>query len=114
MEAVAFELWTMQNGILFDNIVIANDEAVAEEVAAQSWVKRHAAEMAVKAKEEEEQKKKELESMNKEGFMNKLTYYFKVFMAAVEANPLIAAGTITAGVLPLVLYAFMGGKSQLV
>uniref|UniRef100_A0A182QXR6 Calnexin n=1 Tax=Anopheles farauti TaxID=69004 RepID=A0A182QXR6_9DIPT len=35
--AVGFEIWSMSNDILFDNIVICDDEAVADEWAAQTF-----------------------------------------------------------------------------
>uniref|UniRef100_A0A7N0RJW0 Calnexin n=1 Tax=Kalanchoe fedtschenkoi TaxID=63787 RepID=A0A7N0RJW0_KALFE len=35
--AVGIEIWTMQDGILFDNIVIAGDEKIAESYRLTSW-----------------------------------------------------------------------------
>lgn len=35
--AVGIEIWTMQDGILFDNILIATDEKVAESYRAEKW-----------------------------------------------------------------------------
>ncbi|KAI3916937.1 hypothetical protein MKW98_014398 [Papaver atlanticum] len=35
--AIGIEIWTMQDGILFDNILIATDEKVAEEYRQKTW-----------------------------------------------------------------------------
>ncbi|XP_071722508.1 calnexin homolog 1-like isoform X2 [Rutidosis leptorrhynchoides] len=35
--AIGIEIWTMQDGILFDNFVIAKDEKVAESVREKTW-----------------------------------------------------------------------------
>jgi len=35
--AIGIEIWTMQDGILFDNILITRDEKVAEEYRAKTW-----------------------------------------------------------------------------
>ncbi|KAI9357916.1 calnexin [Zopfochytrium polystomum] len=49
--AIGFELWTMQDGILFDNIYIGHSEADAKALLEETW--------AVKSKLEGEQEKKE-------------------------------------------------------
>jgi calnexin len=35
--AIGIEIWTMQDGILFDNIVIADDEKVATSILEKTW-----------------------------------------------------------------------------
>ncbi len=35
--AIGIEIWTMQDGILFDNILVAHDEAVAAEYRETTW-----------------------------------------------------------------------------
>jgi calnexin len=52
--AIGIEIWTMQDGILFDNILVAHDEGVAEEYRKTTWQPKHTAE---KEKEAEEVKK---------------------------------------------------------
>jgi len=37
IEAIGIEIWTMQDGILFDNILIANDEKVAASYRETTW-----------------------------------------------------------------------------
>ena len=46
---IGIELWTMQDGILFDNILIAADPAVADEIAQNTFVKRKALEQVTAA-----------------------------------------------------------------
>jgi len=41
MSAIGFELWTMNSGILFDNILITYDMAIAEKYAEQTWSKKY-------------------------------------------------------------------------
>jgi calnexin len=43
---IGIELWTMQDGILFDNVLLASDPAVAKAVAAKTFDVRKAAEAA--------------------------------------------------------------------
>lgn len=38
IDAVGFELWSMSDGILFDNIIITDDMFVAEQWAAETWI----------------------------------------------------------------------------
>jgi calnexin len=35
--AIGIEIWTMQDGILFDNILIADDEKVATSILEKTW-----------------------------------------------------------------------------
>ncbi|KAJ6842190.1 calnexin-like protein [Iris pallida] len=50
--AIGIEIWTMQDGILFDNILIASDEKVAESYREKNWKPKYDAEKE-KQKEEE-------------------------------------------------------------
>lgn len=50
--AIGIEIWTMQDGILFDNILIANDEKVAQSYRESTWKPKYDAEK-VKQKDEE-------------------------------------------------------------
>ena len=57
MGAIGFEIWTMQNDILFDNIYIGNSVDEARKLAEETFFKKHAIEEALeqadKPKEEE-------------------------------------------------------------
>ncbi|KAK3328963.1 putative calcium-binding protein precursor cnx1 [Apodospora peruviana] len=57
MGAIGFEIWTMQNNILFDNIYIGNSVQDAKKLADETFFKKHAVEKlleeADKPKEEE-------------------------------------------------------------
>ena len=37
INAVAIEIWTMDSGFYFDNIVVANDPAIAAEFRDKTW-----------------------------------------------------------------------------
>jgi len=41
MSALGIELWTMNDGILFDNFIISHNEEDIERFTSQTWVKRH-------------------------------------------------------------------------
>ncbi|GAB0137506.1 hypothetical protein EsDP_00005767 [Epichloe bromicola] len=60
MGAIGFEIWTMQNDILFDNIYIGHSVADAEKLAAESFKLKHPVEKALyeadKPKEEDKPK----------------------------------------------------------
>lgn len=60
MGAIGFEIWTMQDGILFDNIYIGHSIADAEKLADETFHAKHAAEkaaeLAARPKEEEKPK----------------------------------------------------------
>jgi calnexin len=57
MGAIGFEIWTMQNNILFDNIYIGHSVADAEKLAEESFLEKHPieelAELADKPKVED-------------------------------------------------------------
>ncbi|PRW59639.1 calnexin-like protein 1-like [Chlorella sorokiniana] len=57
--AAAIEIWTMDDGYFFDNIVISNDVAEAEKVRAKTWEPKKKIEDKL---EEEERKKAEKEA----------------------------------------------------
>ncbi|XP_024545410.1 calnexin homolog [Selaginella moellendorffii] len=44
ISAIGIEIWTMQDGILFDNILVATDEAVAAEYRETKWKPKYEAE----------------------------------------------------------------------
>ncbi|KAI3991080.1 hypothetical protein MKX01_017240 [Papaver californicum] len=51
--AIGIEIWTMQDGILFDNILIASDEKVAESYRMTTWKPKYEAEKEKQRSEEE-------------------------------------------------------------
>jgi len=44
--AVGLELWSMSNGILFDNFIITDNKRVADQWAADGWRLKHTEEEA--------------------------------------------------------------------
>ena len=47
---MGFDLWTMQNNILFDNILLTSSEEEAKAFAERTWRPKHEAELALEAK----------------------------------------------------------------
>lgn len=74
--AVGIEIWTMQDGILFDNILVTHDEGAAAEYRETTWKPKHAvegaADEAARAKEEETKRAALPESTLQEKFFDKL------------------------------------------
>jgi len=89
---IGIELWTMQNGILFDNILVSTDPSVAKALATGTFVKRKVVEDAAK-KEKDRAKASEGEG----GFLKKAQFF-------VQDN-LVAIGlTLLAVLLPLLIW----------
>lgn len=54
--AIGIEIWTMQDGILFDNILVAHGEDVAQEYRKTTWEPKYLIEKEKEAAEEKEDK----------------------------------------------------------
>ncbi|KAJ3117697.1 hypothetical protein HK100_000765 [Physocladia obscura] len=65
--AIGFELWTMQNGILFDNIYIGDSEEDAKTLRKETWAVKH------KIESEQEAKNKPAQDSSPEDDSNKST-----------------------------------------
>ena len=65
---IGIELWTMQSGILFDNILVASDPSVAAAAAALTYEKRS-------PKEEAVVKSEAREVPREPGFMGAVRHY---------------------------------------
>ncbi|XP_054806912.1 calnexin homolog [Prosopis cineraria] len=63
--AIGIEIWTMQDGILFDNILIADDDKVAESYRETTWKPKFNA-------EKEKQKAEESTGSDSSGFQKKI------------------------------------------
>jgi len=48
INAAAIEIWTMDNNYYFDDIVVANDPAVADAFRVQTWTPKHDAEVCAR------------------------------------------------------------------
>ena len=105
---LGIELWTMQDGILFDNILIANDASVASALAAKTFVPRRAAEEVVK-----KAKARETELMGgDDSFLGKAKVAAKSAMYYAQDNPAIVGGSLCLGLLPIILFCCLGGKKK--
>lgn len=73
--AVAVEIWTMDEGYFFDNVVVSNSVQEAAEIRSKTWGPKHEVEEAAaaekKAKEEEEEKKRQTNEDKLEAFKTK-------------------------------------------
>lgn len=65
--AVGFDLWQVKSGTIFDNILVTNDEKLAEKVGVETWGETKEPESKAKAAIDEEEKKREEEAKKAEG-----------------------------------------------
>ncbi|KAG6514329.1 hypothetical protein ZIOFF_024682 [Zingiber officinale] len=125
--AIGIEIWTMQDGILFDNILIASDEKVAEQYRLETW----------KPKSEVEKEKQKAEEAAAEfkdglsGFQKKIfdvlykiadvpflePYKIKIIdvIEKAEKQPTITIGVLVSTVvvfITVILRLLFGGKKQ--
>ncbi|KXT07647.1 hypothetical protein AC578_10189 [Pseudocercospora eumusae] len=120
MGAIGFELWTMNENILFDNIYIGHDEAQAKAFKKETWdVKRPEEEKAEKAtKPVEDTKKSPMDLV----FMEDPVLYIKektaLFLELVQKNPVDAvkfvpevAGTIALAIITILLVVVSASSS---
>eukprot|EP00252_Welwitschia_mirabilis_P025111 TRINITY_DN771_c0_g1_i1.p1 TRINITY_DN771_c0_g1~~TRINITY_DN771_c0_g1_i1.p1 ORF type:complete len:541 (-),score=124.75 TRINITY_DN771_c0_g1_i1:502-2124(-) len=110
--AVGIEIWTMQDGILFDNILITRDEKLAEEYRLKTWKVKFDVEKE-KQKEEEETLPGELSGYQKKVFDVLHTVADLPFLASLKPkiDNLIEEGekkpNLTIGVLVAVLLVLL-------
>uniref|UniRef100_K3XC77 Calnexin n=1 Tax=Globisporangium ultimum (strain ATCC 200006 / CBS 805.95 / DAOM BR144) TaxID=431595 RepID=K3XC77_GLOUD len=110
--ALAVEVWTMSDGITFDNFWLGNDLKKAQEFAEVTWVPKHNLEIEEqeKAREKEKQERQAKES----GFLNSIETMFMDFLAFAQANPVVGIGSALAVGFVTILAAFFlcCGKSD--
>jgi len=103
---IGIELWTMQDGILFDNILISADPEVASNLAAKTFVLRKEAESALRKSEERDYSREP-------GAMGTVKYYARTAYYYMLDNPWVVVGTVCLGLLPLIFFCCCyGGKSN--
>ena len=93
MGAIGFEIWTMQNDILFDNIYIGHSIEDAEKLANESFVPKHAAEKATEAltkPKEEEKGKSPFDLSFKDDPMHYVKEKLDLFVTIAKTNPIEA------------------------
>ncbi|KAE8697321.1 Calnexin-like protein [Hibiscus syriacus] len=108
--AIGIEIWTMQDGILFDNILIAKNEKVAKSYRDTQWKPKFGIERR-KLKAEEADGSDELEGFQKKVF----DIIYKDFIERAEKQPNIIIGLLVSIVVLFVTVFFMlisGGKKQ--
>lgn len=82
---VAFEIWTMDQGVLFDNLWIGTDVEAARKFANETFGKKQVIEMAAEEKEREESAKKSKKSKKSRSVAKgKLGPVMDKFMDAVD------------------------------
>ncbi|CEM22137.1 unnamed protein product [Vitrella brassicaformis CCMP3155] len=90
INAIGIELWTMQSGILFDNIVVSRDMAKAKAFGEATWKVRHDIEDKQSGAASSKKKDKASSFINtiKEGFMS-LSLSFQLSIVAIALSTMI-------------------------
>ncbi|XP_024392874.1 calnexin homolog 1 [Physcomitrium patens] len=118
--AIGIEIWTMQDGIFFDNILVAHDEAVAEEYRKTTWEPKHTVEKekeAAEAKKSDDKadktsvdniKEKVFEALNKIAevpFLAKYKEQIDAVLDKAESNPNVTLGVLAT--IPVLLFTML-------
>jgi calnexin len=95
MGAIGFEIWTMQNDILFDNIYIGHSVEDAEKFAAETFKVKHPIELALELKDAPKpDEKKPAKSPNDLVFMDDPVHYIRekldLFFTIAQSDPIQA------------------------
>lgn len=100
--ALAVEVWTMSEGITFDNFWLGYDLQKAKEFAELTWKPKHDAEVA-----EQEKKKKASEQEEEGGIWQTAERLANDFAEYAQANPVVALGAVAAVAALSTLLAFV-------
>jgi len=114
MAGIGFELWTMQNDILFDNIYIGHSQADAAQFAKETWGKKFPVEQALEDKEKPKAKDDEFEMNWKDDPIRFVTKQIARFIElaridlldAFKMMPTTGGGLVVGGVTAI---ALLGG-----
>jgi len=102
MIGVGFEIWALNSGIMFDNILITYNKTVADDFAAKTWAVKHRQERRLQQEEMEKTHREELIALH--GFFG---LHFIEFVEFVMENYILATTCLTAGLFPVFLYCMM-------
>src|SRR5436190_20508094 len=112
MMQIGFEIWTMQNDILFDNIYIGHSVEDAQKLKAENWDIKHPIEVAEEeaTKPEDEEKKDHFDLKFKDDPIKYIRTKVDLFISVAKQDPIGAvklvpevAGGVGALVLTLIL-----------
>jgi calnexin len=111
--AVGFEIWTMQDGIQFDNIYIGRDPKVAHAWAQETFVAKSNAERAEKKAEEKRLKQEKIENQKKNGLKGKFEAYGEIAGDFIAENPIPVFISIVAVLIGMVvLFEYRRPKNE--
>ncbi|KAJ3109803.1 hypothetical protein HDU97_000033 [Phlyctochytrium planicorne] len=117
--AIGFEIWTMQDKILFDNIFVGHDEEVAKAFIAETW----AAKYKIETEKEKEVKKEEEKNADNKPYLERIKSFaldmrdrITAFVVAASSNPVeaIKADPYAAGTLGVVTLWFVYSISSII
>ncbi|RDL36624.1 putative calcium-binding protein cnx1 [Venustampulla echinocandica] len=94
MGAIGFEIWTMQNDILFDNIYIGHSIKDAEKFAEDTFFKKHPVEQLLELADKPKEEEKPVKSPSDLVFMDDPVHYIKekldLFFTIAQNDPIQA------------------------
>ena len=111
--AVAIEIWTMQKGFHFDNVIVGNDVAAAERFAKETFETKAAQEEKRSAtKAARESKRRRLEAYESGSFSGYATYYVGEAGDLIQQNMIASVVTLLLGLGMLIKFCCMGGDDD--
>eukprot|EP00792_Barthelona_sp_PAP020_P007553 TRINITY_DN3149_c7_g1_i1.p1 TRINITY_DN3149_c7_g1~~TRINITY_DN3149_c7_g1_i1.p1 ORF type:complete len:623 (+),score=252.34 TRINITY_DN3149_c7_g1_i1:31-1899(+) len=87
---IGFDLFSMNKGVLFNNLLVCNDEDVAKDFAETSFVKKHSIEKDEIERLAKEQRKAAAAASHGKGIKGKFNYYSEVFVAMMKEYPTLS------------------------
>jgi calnexin len=101
---LGIELWTMQDGIQFDNIYIGRDPKVAHSWAAETFLVKSNKEKADQKAEDKKAKKDKIEASKQKGTWGKVEAYSEMVGDFIGENPIPVFFTIVALLIGMVVF----------
>jgi calnexin len=96
---VGIEVWTMNAGLLFDNVLVTRNETEAQDFAAATFTPKHAVQAAAAEEESRELARREREAAAAEGgILEKLVYWVGELFLIARGNPLMTLGSLVAAI----------------
>lgn len=111
--AVGVEVWTMNGGIAFNNILIGRDEAAAESFGSSTWSVKHAAQAkALKEASLVAESTSRAAAAESGGFAEKALFYYGEASNFVKRNPAVTAATVVLLFISTIAMIFFSGSSN--
>ncbi|EGG17485.1 hypothetical protein DFA_08481 [Cavenderia fasciculata] len=107
--AIGLEIWTTTDQIAFDNFIITHDRDEADRIAQENWEPKYNKEKALQAEFEAEEAKK---LQTPTDYLALAQLYGQMAVEFAKAQPYVAALSLVAGLVPILLCIGLGGSKK--